>query len=472
MSFASSLDTYCQSLGCTNMAIAERCGISASALSRYRNGNRSPKAGSEIVIQLARGISSLGAELDVASAAKFDNVLKTLNGDLEGPHSIGVSLFTRLDALMNLLSIRNADLARALGVDPSYLSRIRSGQRNPTNQRKFVEMCSRFASQWCLEHEKLSELMTLIDSVGDVVERSHLDLDSKSDLAEVIENWLMGNNIVESDVVALEALLEKIESGEFAARRDELISAHIPPPRQADAEPFSRFLYGTDTVLETEVRFFEIARAHGVKEAYLSSDMPLLQMALNRESARRYQLSAAALIRSRCHINVIHSVEQPLAQTINALELWIPLYLTQKVTPYYLKGINNRVFCHVNYVCDACAVESEAVMGHQGDGRYYLTTKPDDIAYYKKKMGFILERTTTLIEMHPDNARTRKKIFGEKRKSGPAASQGREIKAGCYKNLRIMSYPGDRAVLTTFGSTRKHFVIKHPKLRYAIAHMD
>lgn len=31
------------------------------------------------------------------------------------------------------------------------------------------------------------------------------------------------------------------------------------------------------------------------------------------------------------------------------LESWIPIYMTGQVSPFYLKGIQNSVYCHLNY---------------------------------------------------------------------------------------------------------------------------
>ena len=48
------------------------------------------------------------------------------------------------DLLINVLNLRSSDMARALNFDPSYLSRIRTGQRTPANSAAFAQGVGNF----------------------------------------------------------------------------------------------------------------------------------------------------------------------------------------------------------------------------------------------------------------------------------------------------------------------------------------
>lgn len=43
------------------------------------------------------------------------------------------------------------------------------------------------------------------------------------------------------------------------------------------------------------------------------------------------------------------------------LESWIPIYMTGQVSPYYLKGVQNTVYCHFHYVSGAAALTGECI---------------------------------------------------------------------------------------------------------------
>ena len=55
-------------------------------------------------------------------------------------------LASGFDRMVSSLSIRMTELARFLNYDPSYLSRIRSGERTPSNPSAFCEEVARFVT--------------------------------------------------------------------------------------------------------------------------------------------------------------------------------------------------------------------------------------------------------------------------------------------------------------------------------------
>ena len=62
------------------------------------------------------------------------SLLLDLVAGIVGTQMVGMDFHTRLDTLMNLAGVRNADIAEVTGTDPSYVSRIRHGQRTPDNE--------------------------------------------------------------------------------------------------------------------------------------------------------------------------------------------------------------------------------------------------------------------------------------------------------------------------------------------------
>lgn len=471
MPFASVLSAYCTALGCTNKEIAERCDISPSALTRYRKGERTPETESDTIENLARGIASIARERGVTGVPSEDIIRSTLEGELGGLSTLGMDFCSRFDALMSTLEIRNAEIARELHVSPSYVSRIRSGNRAPADRSGFAAVCARFAAERCKDQRVIpEELKQLLSSSGMSLDWLALDLGNMSHFIEVIIQWLMGNSITNSDVSAICKLFDMMENGEFSAALQKLNATEIPeqltglPPAQSD------FFYKKE-MRKAEILFFDTAARYGTKDVYLSTDMPLLDMALDEGFIEEYQEGVSRLLKTGCKIHVIHSVERPLVETIMAAGVWIPPMMTGQVTYDGLLGVSHRLFYHSNYVCDKCALAAEAVMDHQNDGRYFFTTEAEHVRYYRRKMDHIMSHTVPLVESFREDNAAQWRRFKKDDKVRKATGTMRRVCADQYKNLEIELYPGDCAVLYMKSEPKVHFVTRDPKMRYVISHV-
>ena len=122
------LDAECRRLGVSSRALAAEAGISESTLSRYRTGLRTP--GEKTIDALASALAALSG-----GAEASDEVTAHLRAPLERRRQDDVALCRRMDALMAEAGLTSSDLARVARVDPSYISRIRSGVRVPRPRR-------------------------------------------------------------------------------------------------------------------------------------------------------------------------------------------------------------------------------------------------------------------------------------------------------------------------------------------------
>lgn len=43
---------------------------------------------------------------------------------------------------------------------------------------------------------------------------------------------------------------------------------------------------------------------------------------------------------------MIHNIDRPFSEMILGVESYIPMYMTGQISPYYIKGIQNRVFMY------------------------------------------------------------------------------------------------------------------------------
>lgn len=469
MTFASVLNGYCNAIDCTNNDLADASGISPSSLSRYRHGERTPETNGTTVRKLAEGIAALSRN-GTSTPLETDDILAAFETELTATHMVGMDFNMRLDALMHLVGIRNSDLAEVAGVDPSYISRIRRGQRMPADIQSFSIPSAHLAARLAIDRTMVDDVGRLVDLPELASEFSPNEENLESEISEIIEVWLTGSQIVSADAAEMDKLFEWLDSTDFSKW---LTFGDNPVEEDPEMQkPVARFYYGLGGMHSAERQFLDTALKAHARNLVLSSDIPLFQLDVESSAIDAYMQGLKGILRSGCHIDIIHALERPLKDSVQSLKLWTPLYMTGRVTPSYLRGVNNRLFCHVNRVCDVCALSGEAIMGHQENGRYYYTTRPEDIAYYQKKMKLILEKTSSLIEVFRECDSEQMELFQKAESARQAKGIGRRIGADRFENLHVTSYPGDCTVLSLpVGAQSVHFVARHPKINYIVARM-
>ena len=203
MSFSSVLNSYCDALGCTNTVIAQRCGISVSSLSRYRSGDRVP-TNSEIVEKIAEGVAGLSSSQGGGESLSQEEIYLALEAARKGLRVSGDAFGDRVNRIMGALDLKNADVARVTGIDPSFLSRIRSGKRAPSNHEALADVIARLAARRLLSEGGVDQLIAAIPSAAKTLENDWRSYDSEALLTDDISQWLLGDAVTGSDVGDLE----------------------------------------------------------------------------------------------------------------------------------------------------------------------------------------------------------------------------------------------------------------------------
>ena len=134
MTFSELLNEYICIFRCTAGELANASGLTQASLSRYRNGQRMPET--DTLKKLASGIARIaaqnGTDLDLdlvfSQLAEAAGIVKTDHTQFSGQFSF----------LIDAISINLSELAKSMGYDPSYLSRIKKGQRMPG---RYHEIC-------------------------------------------------------------------------------------------------------------------------------------------------------------------------------------------------------------------------------------------------------------------------------------------------------------------------------------------
>ena len=390
MTFSEQLNAYISELNCTAKELTDVSGLSASVLSRYRTGSRVPTTDSEQFMQLVQGIATIANERGY-SEFTVEKIQKTLEDCLQDA-TFPYELFQiNFDALLTSLSINVADLSRFLNFDSSYISRIRNGQRRPSNPQDFAQNVSKYIAGHCSESDKVT-IAKLVHCTTDEINNDSLCRDK-------IIHWLLNEQIEKKDV-ALPFLskLDEFDLNEFirSIHFDELKVPSVPFQL-----PTSKNYYGIDEMCEGTLDFFKATVLSKSKEDLIANDdTPMADKANGTDFMKKYIFAVALTLKKGLHIHFIHNINRPFEEMMMGLEGWIPMYMTGQISPYYLKDVHNKLFGHFLYSSGAAALSGECIMDYHQNGKMYLTKNKTEMSYYRQRALDILSKASPLMDIY------------------------------------------------------------------------
>lgn len=391
MNFQECLNNYIIQIRCNGKELARNSKISETVISWYRKGERAPSADSEYLKKLSDGIIKTVAEKGIRDF-KADKVLQTLRESLEDNRDEPAFNSQKLDILLRELDINISRIAAFLHYDPSYLSKIRTGKRNPAHQQQFIEkICEYVASNYKDEQDR-KKVTYLIQCNEDEITDSSL-------YRKKLREWLSSSKPEDVDYVS--GFLRKVDSFNLDDYIRVIHFDSFKVPKVPFQLPVSRHYYGLKEMREGELDFLKhTVLSKSMKPLYICSDMPVEDMAADKDFAKKYMFGLAMVLKEGLHIHIIHDVERPMKDMMLGLENWVPLYMTGQISPYYLKGVQNRVYSHLHYCSGQVAMTGDCISGHHDLAHYYLTSRKEEVSISQKNMEFLLKKAHPLMDIY------------------------------------------------------------------------
>ena len=393
--FCEKLNKYMDMLNCSGKEFAEYSGISEATVSRYKSGTRTPKANSEDMKKLCKGICNAAAQKGINLT--YEAVLQELNGLAEKTSFDYESMQKKFNMLCSVFSVNLADMSKSLKYDSSYISRIRSGKRRPANPKKFAFDVARYFSQYYTSDNGKKILAEMINI-------KQAQIKTQDDYISELASWLTDSESSEKPENPMKKFLDTLNSFDLneyikAIRFDELKVPSLPFQL-----PVTKNYYGIDEMKNGELDFLEATAISKSKHSvFMFSDMQMDDMAADMEFSKKYMFGLAAMLKKGLHLNVVHNLNRPFNELMLGLECWIPLYMTGQISPYYLKGVHNQFFCHFLNMSGAAALSGECISGFHSKGRYHLTKNKDELEYYRERSACILKKAHPLMEIYRED---------------------------------------------------------------------
>lgn len=402
MRFSERLNEWMELADCTAKELSEACGLSAATLSRFRSGERTPdQEGLKLLLQgLCTIAACKGKQLSPDSLyAQCTDCMDLQRSDPE-------ALRTKINRLLTVLHISSAELAKAISYDPSFLSRIRSGQRAPADPKRFAADVARFVvRRFDGESGRSAVAHMLCVPFG--------SLSGEAEYFRAVADWLMGSAAAEdtesSSVSAFLNAMNSFDLNEYirAIHFDELCVPNVPFLLQT-----ARTYHGLEEMKKGELDFFKATvLSKSTEPVFLYSDMPMEDMAADLDFSKKYMLGLALLLKKGLHLNIIHSLNRPFQEMMLGLESHIPLYMTGQISPYYLQSAPNTVFCHFLKVSGSAALSGECIAGCHEDGMYRLSRGKRDLAYYRKRADDLLQKAKPLMDIYREMSQNELNAF-------------------------------------------------------------
>lgn len=387
MNFSEQLSLYKEEIGFTISDLAEKSGLSTSVISRYLSGNRKPQAESEQLIRLCHGIFLLAEEK--GKNISENDILSSFH-EIQNP-LVKAYLSERLDILIHTLSINVSQLALALNFDTSYISKIRNGNRIPANVDEFVLNLCRFVVKNYHAPDQLKNASLMLSCSPDELtdpHNYHTKLLQWFSLDKPSKDESLSNFLTSVDQFDLNAYIKKIHF-------DELKVPTIP-----FSFHMKKDYYGLEEMRQGELDFLKSTVLASSKEPiYMYSDMPMEDMAKEKDFMQKYMFGLALALKKGHHIYIIHNLDRPYKELMMGLEGWIPLYMTGQIHPFYLPGKPSAVFKHLINYSGTTALIGECIGGHHDKGHYYFTQNKKELLYYKELSGNLFKEAKSLMDI-------------------------------------------------------------------------
>ena len=394
--FQDKLNDYMNMLNCSGKEFAQYSGISEATVSRYKSGARTPRANSEDMKKLCRGICTAANRKGI-DGISYKALLTEFNVYAEEIRFDFDSMQKKFNLLCSVLSVNAADMSKSLKYDSSYISRIRNGKRKPANPQKFAFDAAQYFSQY-------SDSENDLKIIAEILNVKPAQLKTKSFYASELATWLTDSIPSDDAVNPTKKFLDTLNSFDLNEYIKSIRFDELKVPTLPFQFPLSKAYYGIEEMKNGELDFLKAtALSRSRHSVFMYSDMQMDDMAEDMDFSRKYMFGLAAMLKKGLHLNVVHNLNRPFNELMLGLECWIPLYMTGQISPYYLKEVHNRVFCRFLNVSGAAALSGECISGFHSKGRYYLTKNKEELAYYRERSACILKKTHPLMEIYRED---------------------------------------------------------------------
>lgn len=453
MKFSEELNNYLNILDCSPKELSYASSLSPTIISRYLNDKRTPRLGSEYFDKIVGGLYKLSTQknIDLNKNEITDRLTKCITyTDIDYD-----SFIVNFNTLLVELKISISDIAKAVGYDTSFISKIKNKTRKPADIHKFIDDIGNIVVQNYQDYESKKKLATLFNC-------SLANLEDDDKYKEYFYKWI--SSFQENNKESVNKFLTFLDTFDL----NDYISTDfnkVKLPTSPIILKSSKTYYGADGRKEAEGEFLKTTLLSKSKDPiYLYSDLPILDAGMD-ESFKKNSIKAITLVLKKgLHLNIIHNVERPISEMLLGLESWIPIYMTGSISPYYFQIPPSNLFKGSYMASGSCFLAGECLNDNLDVSRFYFTTKKEDVDYYNSKLKYMISKAKPLMVIYKEDDIDKFNDFINK----PENLDTIDIQKDIYNNINFTINKGKWIMINKLANPEIHFVIYNSKLRFAI----
>lgn len=257
----------------------------------------------------------------------------------------------KLSELMDLYQISNVQMAKETFLDPSYISRLRSGKRTLPEKPEFldcmVDYFLRLADS-CKNEDQVFLLMGI--NVP-----ANIELKKKA-----LYQWLNEENIQKE---GFDRFLEKL------GRTFSMPSNFMPNMDYKSSESDLHFFYGDEGKRDAVLAFLDrVVSLDKPAHFKLFSDESIFWMTGDKDFTQKWFYLLMRALKMGCKMTIIHNVSRNLDEMMKAIEQWLPLYMVADIEPYYYPKVKDGVYKRTIFIAKNVSAISSLSVGNNTSG--------------------------------------------------------------------------------------------------------
>ncbi|SEL16929.1 helix-turn-helix domain-containing protein [Ruminococcus albus] len=385
-------------LGVENSVIAGYAGCGPANFCRLRSGSRNYTGKSTTVKKFVEGVyyyccdnSRLSELCGIIKCSEMteDKIISALTVWLfdgkdtpydtdESPES---NIFgNKLCSLMDIAELSNKELSGMIGVDPSYISRMRNGERVPLrNSGLLMKLCSAIAESIDSEQKvmRLNELMGAKDDKA------------KTERSEQIFMWLSSREMP-ANMQSVKWLIKMLNDIPDVPEKYDMPEV---PPYEIKSEYF-----GAKGLQQCCTRFLDNIIKNNSREILLYSDINIDWLTWDYGSLWINLMKVCYNLGT--HIKIIHSIDRSVHEMIEAIISWLPLYVLGQIEPYYSTApVGGRFACSIIIDPNNACIQSYGARDSASGSEYSYITKEKGIGRNIRVFDALLSKCRPLLEI-------------------------------------------------------------------------
>lgn len=302
----------------------------------------------------------------------------------------------KLNLIIELLEINNNILAEVLDVDVSLISRWRTGNRLPSDRNKHLELLCAYFYNRAVETSKLYELMEIMNQ--SVVTLKN-DLEN---VTEVMKVWF-NTHVSVDNTPLIHDFINKLEFFSYHDTEHPIEELHGKIGYKYSVK---ETYYGNQGKREAITRLLTEAIDIEPTTIYIFSDEAISWLTEDISFYFSWSKLLEQLLKKGHKIRILHTVYKSLNEILNAIEKWLPLYLSGSLEPYYYPKLQDGLFRHSIFIVgDQAALSSTSLVGKTDSCLNYYHTNKDNIKNLRESFDSLQEMCLPLMSIYTDTNR-------------------------------------------------------------------